>query len=190
VQQLAIGSAAIPELTTACEELRAALTASLSSSIKVLQADVTMAPASPARTVRVTHPGSPSVTHLRASATAAATATVSGTCHSPSCHHIAQVQMTGHQGGTYCSSGSPVCCNGGAQSPAACYHSSRQGCMHCSGSSGCCCTGVYAGGAVAGGRAECSALLSGRLFDVGLTPAANRLQLRVEQLDRDLRWVC
>jgi hypothetical protein len=23
---------------------------------------------------------------------------------------------------------------------------------------------------------------------VGLTPAANRLQLRVEQLDRDLRW--
>lgn len=179
VRQLATGSAPIPELTTACEELRAALTASLSSSIKVLKADVT--PASPARTIRVPQPGTPHVTPVKVSASAAATASV--TCHSPSCHHVAHLQVTGHQAGAACSS--PRCC-AGAQSPSCCHV--RHACAHCgSGSSACCCSGVYAGGAVASGRAECSALLSGRLFDVGLTPAANRLQLRVEQLDRDLR---
>jgi hypothetical protein len=174
VQQLATGSAPIPELTTACEELRTALTASLSRSIRVLKADA--APASPVRTVR----------GLQATVTTSVKASAAAACHSPSCHHVAHLEMTGHQG----SIGSPRCCNV-PPSPFACCHTLRRGCGQCggSGSAVCCCSGVYAcsGAAAASGRAECSALLSGRLFDVGLTPAANRLQLRMDQLDRDLR---
>lgn len=184
MQQLATGSAPIPELTTACEELRTALTASLSSSIRVLKADAAAAPASPVRTVRDVQ--ACAVTPVKASQAAA--------CHNPSCHHVAHVEMTGHQGGGgACGSmSSPRCCNG-PHSPSACGHNLRRGCGPCSGGCGgssatCCCPGVYAcGGAAASGRAECSALLSGRLFDVGLTPAANRLQLRMDQLDQDLR---
>lgn len=184
VQQLATGSAPIPELTTACEELRTALTASLSSSVTVLKADAA-APASPVPTVR----------GVQACVTPGVKASTAA-CYSPSCHHVAHAEMTGHQGGAACSSmSSPRCCDR-PHSPSACCHTHlRQGCGPCrcsgcgsSSSAACCCSGVYVcGGASVSGRAECSALLSGRLFDVGLTPAANRLQLRMDQLDRDLR---
>lgn len=183
MQQLATGSAPIPELTTACEELRTALTTSLSSSIRVLKADAA-APASPVRTVR----GMQACVTPGVKASAAA-------CHSPSCHHVAHMEMTGHQGGGACGSmSSPRCCNG-PHSPSACCYTLRRGCGPCgcggcgsSSSAACCCSSKYAcSGAAASGRAECSALLSGCLFDVGLTPAANRLQLRMDQLDQDLR---
>jgi hypothetical protein len=77
----------------------------------------------------------------------------------------------------HCCSGVCIC-----QSP-------RVGCMHCGSCAalGCCCAGAHPGGSAAAGRAEASALLSGRLFDVGLTPSTNKLQLRMEQLDRELR---
>jgi hypothetical protein len=180
VTQLATGSIHIPELTTACEDLRAALATALSSSITVLKAGLPAA-ASPARPA-----------HIRTAArpgTALAVASATAQCHSPSCHHMAHLQMTGHQNtAAACSKASPStcchCCSGVCvcQSP-------RAGCMYCgSGSAAaCCCAGAHPGGSAAAGRSEASALLSGRLFDVGLTPSTNKLQLRMEQLDRELR---
>lgn len=184
MQHLAAASGPIPELTTACEDLRAALTASLNSSINVIKASIPAA--SPAHTApRYTAPTvTPTVTPVKSQCAGVQCATVR--CSSPSCHHVAQLQMTGHQGGTCCSSGS--CCEAAVRAHSPCCHvQMAHSCMRCSGGSACCCSGLYTGGAVASGRAECSALLSGRLFDVGLTPAASKLQVRIEQLDRDIR---
>lgn len=184
MQHLAAASGPIPELTTACEDLRAALTASLNSSINVIKASIPAA--SPAHTApRYTAPTvTPTVTPVKSQCAGVQCATVR--CSSPSCHHVAQLQMTGHQGGTCCSSGS--CCEAAVRAHSPCCHvQMAHSCMRCSGGSACCCSGLYTGAAVASGRAECSALLSGRLFDVGLTPAASKLQVRIEQLDRDIR---
>jgi len=179
VQQLAVGSGPIPELTTACEDLRTALAAALSSSIQVLKASA--GTASPRPHTHAPPTATPTVTPVKSAAAAAATEAVS----SPSCQHVAHMQMTGHQGSDTCNVGCTCAC-AGPHSPRCCH--SRRSCGHCHGGSGSCCCSSWHAGSV-GGRPECSALLSSRLFDVGIAPAANRLQLRIEQLDRDLRWV-
>lgn len=187
MQQLATSSGPIPELTTSCEELRGALAIALSGSIKVLKAGI--APASPVSTARrAVVPATPTVMPNKPPPAAAA-----GGPGSPSCHHIVHMHMSGHQRSSSscdvaaCSS---PCVHAACVSPrhacvspvSCCQHTRHTVCACCSSKQQCCC-----GMACGSGWPERSALLSGRLFDVGLTPAAAKLQHKMDQLDRDLR---
>jgi hypothetical protein len=163
VGQLAVASKPIPELTSSCEELRAALGGVLSSSVMVLKSSAVAvggAAATSSSTARATH-----TTSIKATASAAAASTAPAPAPpSPTCQHVAHLSATASCGG---GSGS---CGRCAASPPSCH-----GHCHC----------CRHGSAPAGAAAAPS-----RLWEVGLAPAADKLQLRIQQLDRDLRCVC